>query len=293
MSPAAMEVVERDGWRLLVGDFGLTATAREAVIVRALEASRGELGSPRRRSRHASTWPVKIGTSLELQIFIKILDAPRGLEVIKRWVRGDRADHVARITQGLSDSGFFAPPLLAYGRETASGREMMVTPRAEGEGPLRTIKVLRTMPVDRKRAVLRALGAEIARLHRCGFVHGDLTPFNIFFVRTEPPRFVFIDHERTRRAGLVGRRRRMLRNLVQLGRFALPSISATDRMRVLFGYAAMIDRRERRALVRRVGAMLARRIRRDGVAQVEDPSNWKKGSLSGTSKFDGRVNGNG
>jgi Lipopolysaccharide kinase (Kdo/WaaP) family len=288
-----MEVIERDGWRLLVGDFGLTTAVREAVVVRTLEASRGELGSPRRRSRHASTWPVRIGAGAELQIFIKLLDAPRGLEVIKRAVRGGRADHVARITQRLNDSGFLAPPLLAYGREAASGREIMVTPRAEGEGPLRTIKVLRTMPVDRKRAVFRALGAEIARLHRCGFVHGDLTPFNIFFVRTEPPRFVFIDHERTRSAGLIGRRRQMLRNLVQLGRFAMPGITATDRMRVLFGYAAMMDRRERRVLVQRVGAMLARRIRRDGVAQVEDPSNWRKESLTSTSKFDGRVNGNG
>ena len=87
--------------------------------------------------------------------------------------------------------------LIAYGRESASGREIMVTPRAEGEVRCARSRRCATRPVDRKRAVLRALGAEIARLHRCGFVHGDLTPFNILFVRAEPPRFVLIDHERT------------------------------------------------------------------------------------------------
>jgi len=103
-------------------------------------------------------------------------------------------------------------------------------------------------------------------------VHGDLTPFNIFFVRAEPPRFVLIDHERTRRPGPIGRRRRALRNLVQLGRFDLPGLSATDRMRILAGYTALLERRDRRRLTRRVNAMLARRIRRDGVARVEAPN---------------------
>jgi hypothetical protein len=137
---------------------------------------------------------------------------------------------------------------------------------------LRTLKALQCGAIDRKRAVLRALGAEIARLHRCGFVHGDLTPFNIFFVPAEPPRFVLIDHERTRRAGLIGRHRQALRNLVQLGRFDLPGLGARDRMRILAGYTALLERRGRRRLTRRVNAMLLRRIRRDGVAQVEIPA---------------------
>ena len=102
------------------------------------------------------------------------------------------------------------------GVRPATGREIIVTPQADADGPLIMLKALRAYPVDRKRAVLHALGAEIARLHRCGFVHGDLTPFNILFVRAEPPRFVLIDHERTHKAGPLAPRRRMLRNLVQL-----------------------------------------------------------------------------
>ena len=269
MNPVATRAVVREGWQLALADGKLTPGMRDAVLARALEAARGELGAPRRRSRHASTWQLRIGAGVESEIFIKVLDAPRGFAALKQRLRGGRADHVARVTRNLTDAGFLAPPLLVYGREGASGREIIVTPRAEGDGPLRTIAALNSGAIDRKRAVLRALGAEIARLHRCGCVHGDLTPFNIFFVRTEPPRFVLIDHERTRSAGLVGGRRRALRNLVQLGRFHMPGLSATDRMRILAGYTALLERCDRRKLARRVNAMLKRRIRRDGIACVQ------------------------
>lgn len=275
MTHAASEAIEREGWRLQIADARLTPGLREAAIAGALEAGRGALGAPKRRSRHASTWHLRIAAGVELEIFIKVLDAPRGLDALKGMVRGGRVDHVARITQALNDSGFAAPPLLAYGRELASGREIMVTPQAEADGPLRALKALRAYPVDRKRAVLRALGAEIARLHRCGFVHGDLTPFNILFVRAEPPRFVLIDHERTRKAGLIAPRRQMLRNLVQLGRFDLPRITTTDRMRVVAGYTAMLERDARRALTRRLNAMFARRIWRDGIARTGNYGKWE------------------
>jgi hypothetical protein len=275
MTHAATAAIEREGWRLHIADAGLTPGLREAAIARALEAARGVLGSPKRRSRHANTWHLRIAAGVDLDIFIKLLDAPRGLDALKGLVRGGRVDHVARITQALNDAGFAAPPLLAYGRESASGREIMVTPQAEAEGPLRALKSLRAYPVDRKRAVLRALGAEIARLHRCGFVHGDLTPFNILFVRAEPPRFVLIDHERTRKAGLIAPRRQMLRNLVQLGRFDLPRITTTDRTRVIAGYTAMLERDARRAFTRRLNAMFARRLRRDGIARTGNYGKWE------------------
>jgi lipopolysaccharide kinase (Kdo/WaaP) family protein len=276
LNPAATQAIVREGWQLNLAAGGLTPELREAVVARAVAAARGELGAPRRRSRHASTWQVRIGAgAVEVEIFIKLIDAPLGFAAIKHRLRGGRASHVARVTQRLNDSGFLAPPLLLYGREAASGREMIVTPRAEGDGPLRTLKALQAGAagtIVRKRVVLRALGAEIARLHRCGFVHGDLTPFNILFVWAEPPRFVLIDHERTRRTGPIGRRRRALRNLVQLGRFDLPGLSATDRMRILASYTAMLERRDRRKLTRRVSAMLARRIRRDSVGRGELPA---------------------
>jgi Lipopolysaccharide kinase (Kdo/WaaP) family len=286
MSPAPTHAIDRDGWRLNLAAAGLTPELREAVVAGALEAARGSLGAPRRRSRHASTWPLRIGGRAGLEIFIKLLDPPRGLGAIKDRRRGGAAFHVARVTQRLNDSGFLAPPVLVYGREAASGREIIVTPRADGDGPLRTLRVLSSIPIDRKRAVIRAFGTEIARLHRCGFVHGDLTPFNIFVVRAEPPRFVLIDHERTRKAGWIGRQRQALRNLVQLGRFELAGITLTDRMRMLAGYTAMLKRAERRKLIHRVNAMLLRRIRRDGVERVDL---W----AGGRATIDRRENANG
>jgi hypothetical protein len=79
------------------------------------------------------------------------------------------------------------------------------------------------LPHKRERA--RSLGEEIARLHRSGFVHGHLTPYIVIVEGGEPPRFVFIDNERTRRA-TIGRMRSRLRNLVQLGRFEPPGADA-------------------------------------------------------------------
>lgn len=288
MTLKAEREIERDGWRLIASDGGLTDAMREAVIAKALAAARGELGAPRRRSRHASTWQIRIGGPIALEIFVKIIEPGGALGRIKRRLRGPRAEHVARVVGMLADSGFAAPPIILRGAERGFGREMIVAPRAEGDGPLRTLAAFGARPggVARKRAAMRALGAEIARLHRCGFIHGDLTPFNIFIVPAEPPRFVFIDHERTRRAGPLGKRRRMLRNLAQLGHFALPGVTATDRMRVLSGYAAGLDRERRRAAMRRAAAMVARRIRRDGMTRVAPLG-------AGRADLDGQRRGNG
>jgi hypothetical protein len=149
------------------------------------------------------------------------------------------------------------------GHQLSGGHEMIVTPRAEGNGPLRTLAAVNGA-IASKQGLLQALGEEIARMHLSGFVHGDLTPFNIFVVTGESPRFIFLDHERTRKCFILGRTRRQLRNLVQLGRFSLPGLTRTDRMRTLRAYAAALDPGGERAIVRRVGAMLGRRVRRDG-----------------------------
>jgi hypothetical protein len=103
----------------------------------------------------------------------------------------------------------------------------------------------------------------VARLHRAGYIHGDLTPYNIFVVQTQPPRFIFLDHDRTRRGFPAGRRYRQLRNLVQLGRFDLPGLSNADRLRVFRAYADGLGLKRWHAMARRVARMLARRRRKD------------------------------
>jgi Ser/Thr protein kinase RdoA (MazF antagonist) len=91
-------------------------------------------------------------------------------------------------------------------------------------------------PRREKRALLRALGTVVGRLHAAGFVHGDLVPPNLWL--DAGGHFVFLDNDRTRQSrllvGLAGRR-----NLVQLGRFVVPGVTTTDRARVLAAYAAV------------------------------------------------------
>ena len=67
------------------------------------------------------------------------------------------------------------------GTHAASGRTMLASLRADGDS---LADIIEPTPDGqsraRKRALLRALGSEVARLHRAGFIHGDLTPYNIF-----------------------------------------------------------------------------------------------------------------
>jgi hypothetical protein len=252
---------EADGWSLEAAIPSPCDGLRDELIRLAVATANGRSGAPLRRSRRATTYnPALTCPGRSYSLFVKVLDPPAS----KPWrIRAaGRVAQVARITARLMAIGFEAPPVWMTGREPATGRELLVTPRAEGRGPLRTLAMV-AGSLAHKRAILRALGAEIARLHRAGFVHGDLTPFNIFIVPGEPPRFVFLDHERTRRIFLAGRRR-YLRNLVQLGRFRLPGVSRTDRMRVAQAYCNARRWRGSRKVIARIAAMLGRRIARDG-----------------------------
>ena len=258
-------------WRFHFAFNQVTQELRSGLLDLAREAIAGRIGAPFHRSRHASTWRKTVGGTAGAGVFVKMIEAPRGLARLKRITKGSHGAHIERITLSLNDSGFSAPPLLMRGVDYTGG-ELLIMLRAEGDGPLRALARLADGPLSQKWAVLRAFGRELARFHRCGFVHGDLTPFNIFFIRTEPLRFALIDNERTRRVtALMGRRRR-LRNLVQLGHFALPHLSRTDRLRILGGYTEMMSPPGRRALMRRVAVMLDRRIKRDGGLAVVQAS---------------------
>ena len=273
------ENVERDGWRLFfaagqrytaelakaqcVGDPELVGKTNADLVERALAAACGRLGRPFRRSRHAVTWWVRNGGNAAGDTFIKILDAPRGLRKLKHLLSQPREEYVARIVDELVAADINAAPVLIYGHETATGRGMIVTARARGVALPRALQMTGAEGLVHKRALLQALGEEIARLHRAGFVHGDLTPYNVVVERGEPPRFVFIDHERTCRAPIVGPMRHRLRNLVQLGRLELPGLTRADRVRVLRAYADAVVVCNPRRVMRRAAAMLARRLDRD------------------------------
>jgi len=204
--------------------------------------------APVRRSRHAQT--VR-------------LEGPAGVRFVKTYAPPDgfRATRAFRMGGALEDAGFGVPVVVLLARRGRAG--ILVTEDTGGTGLAAAVERLAGDRTAR-RALLRALGREIARLHTAGFVHGDLVPSN---VQQRADEFVLLDHDRTRRGRwlvwLTGRR-----NLVQLGRFVIPGVTLTDRVRVLTAYTAArgFSRRRRRRLARwLVRKTIARRCRIDRI----------------------------
>jgi hypothetical protein len=265
--------VERDGWSLLLAPSLAELPSRLGMelIERALKIAGGGGDRPLRRSRHASTYQIRLGTPLsgETEVFVKLLDAPRGFKAVRRLLLCSRAEQMQSILDALVATGFAVAPILMLGDVRGSGRTMMVTAHVEGEPLPRFLRRASGAPA-RRREVLRALGAEVARLHRAGFVHGDLTPYNIFVANGPPVRFSLIDHERTALPRLDWERRR-LRNLVQLCRFDLEGMGRTDRLRVVDAYGRAMSDAPRR-LIRRVARMVRARRLRDTVSGGIEPA---------------------
>ncbi len=255
-----------NGWR--IEPIGAWSAAQpeivEEAVKRVVQAIESAEDCQYHRSRHAVTYltQIPVGSGGAQELYIKTFHPARGVAALKQMIRGDRVGNVMGMTAALHRAGFAMAPVLLKGVHAASGRTMLTSARAEGVS-LPEFIACRQGSLARKRVLLRALGSEVARLHRAGFVHGDLTPYNIFVVQGEPPCFIFLDHDRTRPVFPAGRRYRQLRNLVQLGRFDLAGVSNADRLRVFNAYAAGLDRASRRATARRVARMLARRRRRD------------------------------
>jgi len=249
----------RGGWTFFLPDYDArySEELRERLIDSAFGAIDGTLATRVRRSRHAETWSDHLDRPGGVDVYFKVLDPISGLNRI-RWIfKRRRAAHVASISEHLRADGVGVPEILLLGVERKGGREIIVTSRVDG---FNVVRHLKRANLAARRVVLRALGAEVARLHRAGYIHGDLTPFNIYVTGIEPPKFVFIDHERTRRTILSRFERPRMRNLVQLGHLDLKGVTNTDRMRVWCGYSAVFSARRRRTARRRVAAMLQARI---------------------------------
>lgn len=254
-----------DGWR--IEPVGQWRSAPPEQVERIARGAVGVIDAATglyHRSRHAATYFTQVdGDAGKLmELYVKTYDPTRGWPALKARIRGGRASNVLRITTALQRNGFNTAQVVLKGKHERSGRTMLASLRAEGVA-LPDLLARESDSKDYKRALMRALGSEVARLHRCGFVHGDLTPYNIFVVQTEPPRFVFLDHDRTRSGFPAGRRYRQLRNLVQLGRFDLPGLTNTGRLAFFHAYAAGVGHVRDRAMLRRVAGMLARRKRKD------------------------------
>ena len=189
-------------------------------------------GAPGRGSRHARTARVALSGG---DVFVKTYPAPGG------W----RAVRAFRMGAALRTAGLGAPDAVVAACREGAG--MLITRDVGGED-LGGALARRRGDRAAKRVLLAALGAEVARLHRAGFVHGDLVPPN---VRLVAGRFVLLDNDRTRRSALLTWLTAR-RNLVQLGRFVVPGVTLADRARVLRAYAAArpLSRGARRRLAR-------------------------------------------
>lgn len=179
------------------------------------------------------------------EFYLKVYHRSDFFGAVKDLFRRSKA--LRALAQGvvLAEDGFHAPLAAAAGEERrlrVLRRAFLLTVSVEG-APLPQFlrdhfaSPLRGSPLRDKRKYLRRLAAEIRRLHRAGFVHGDLVPSNIF-LRVEPGgvTFFYMDNDRTRRYPRWLLHGLWKRNLVQLNRFVLPGISLQDRMRFLRVY---------------------------------------------------------
>jgi len=272
MSRLRGRCIDVAGWRFLIPESSRDQSAyiRNQLVAEVIAALEGKRGSAFRRSRHATTWKVQIaGPSAEPKdIFVKQLDAARGIvERAKAKSRAKRSEHVMQISEDLRRLGFGVPSVLLIGENHDTGNEVIVMSQAPGFMLTRWMNRSYQIDMTLRRAILHRLGAEIARLHLSGYIHGDLTPYNIFATGDDQTAISFIDHEGTERISRVSinAARNRMRNLVQLGHFDIPGVSRIDKLRVFASYAAasgFSKRASRRSLLR-LAKMIERRRKRD------------------------------
>jgi len=179
------------------------------------------------------------------EFYLKTYYSLRMADKVKSLFRDSKAFRALKQGQALERERFNVPPVVAAGEERRRGvliRAFLLTLRIKGVPLPIFLRSYDARPapagmIRQKREHLRKLAKEIRRLHRLGFVHGDLTPYNLF-VCSDSNRdlFVLMDNDRTRRYPPWFYHRLWRRNLLQLNRFKLPGISLQDRVRFLRCY---------------------------------------------------------
>jgi hypothetical protein len=227
-----------------------------------LATSRSEYGPA---SRHAqSRRRVVNHNGAQRAFYIKRYFSPRLSYTLKDIFRHSKAMKAWKAAQMLSRDGFHTAPALAAGERRKFGiltdaflitDEVCASSVAEVAGQLSLDPSPETM--RRKRELIRSFGAEVGRMHALRILHGDLVPGNILVDASfEPAKFVFLDNDRTRKLLANLPLKLVERNLVQVGRFRLPGISSTDRLRFFKAYIGQNPRfkgKEKQLLARVIG----------------------------------------
>lgn len=218
-------------------------------ILHQIESERPARHPQTRRFFHASG---------EKELYLKIYHPSGAGGALKDFFRDSKAVRALKQGCALSELGFRVPLAVAAGEKRNFGflkRAFLLTAEVEGLPlPLFLKRLLGKQDrasLQQKRQWLERLALEVRRMHRLGFVHGDLVPSNVV-VRPEESdaAFFFMDNDRTRRYPAWFPQRLWRRNLVQLNRFVLPGISLQDRMRFLKTYLGRPWGRSERRLLR-------------------------------------------
>ena len=180
--------------------------------------------------------------------FLKIYYPRSTWDSVKDWFRDSKAFRFLKQGAALKQAGFLVPWVIAAGEKRRFGvlkTAFVATLEIHGS-PLpvfleQNVGGGRTMlSLAEKRIALQALARQIRRLHSLGFVHGDLVPSNIYVCQDAAKnlQFYLMDHDRTRRYPKWLAQSLWKRNLVQLNRFPLWSISLQDRIRFFREYSS-------------------------------------------------------
>ena len=231
--------LREDGWSLRV-DSGTWSRALWLAILAKIQEQ-----VP---SRHPQTIKLKLPESQQQSYFLKIYHSASVSSAVKDWFRASKALRFLKQGMALSNAGFLVPPAVAAGEKRHFGMlkgAFVLTAAIEGAPLTIFLKENAGRPdaglsVIEKREALKALARQIRRLHDLGFVHGDLVASNIFVCRDAAMnlQFVLMDNDRTRRYSKWLPQSLWKRNLVQLNRLPLSSISLQDRIRFFQEYSA-------------------------------------------------------
>ncbi|HEU4340195.1 MAG TPA: lipopolysaccharide kinase InaA family protein [Candidatus Binatia bacterium] len=183
--------------------------------------------------------------------FLKLFHPASVMATVKDYWRESKAFRSLRQGIALSRAEFLVPLAVAAGEERSCRilkRAFILTLGVPGE-PIPVFLQHRYVVrqdgifLKQKRAGLDSLARQIRRLHRLGFVHGDLVASNILVWERADARleFYLMDNDRTRRYPQSFPQRLWKRNLIQLNRLPLAGISLQDRMRFFRAYSGRAD----------------------------------------------------
>lgn len=182
----------------------------------------------------------------ERVLYLKIFHSVQGLSALKDLLRHSKAFRFWRQGVALRESGFHVPLTVAVGEQRRFHFvqcAFVLTERIDGQAlpgflARRDARRADSRVLPQKWKGIRAFGILVRRFHQLGFVHGDMVASNILVQETADAgmKFYLMDNDRTRRFPLWLPQSLWRRNLVQLNRMPLPTISLQDRMRFLHAY---------------------------------------------------------